>query len=384
MNVEDKHPKGKLEKNRNRIFRILDEVFLALLAAYVLLGMTRTPFFGDESTFIRLSMDFAYIFQDHNIQKVVYRPLSASESTEPYTTQYLEQYNRLLTGAVTPLTIGLAWNAAGINRADLNGFWQWYSPAGTNEWSFNVLNGNMPSPYLLDIARIPSTLFTAISVVVIFVVALGLSRSRPAAWIATILYATTPSILDNGRMAMQEGALLLFTSLVALCALFILRLMREGKPRWRRILLGYGLLGLASGLALAGKENAALIIVPAYLAVFIVLWSAGRELEPREKKAARFRLLFGLLGSGLLGLSFFYILMPVWWLYPFNWLVLLCLSAVCFSIGLPRPGWWIWIARTIYGRDAPPDHGVCPPGVEWNLSADPDHGPGPSRPDQGG
>jgi hypothetical protein len=70
-------------------------------------------------------------------------------------------------------------------------------------------------------------------------------------------------------------------------------------------------------------------------------------LEPREKKAARFHLFFGLIGSGLLGLSIFYILMPVWWLYPYNWLVLFCLSAVCFSIGLPKPGWWIWIARTI-------------------------------------
>jgi hypothetical protein len=347
MNEEDQHSKEGLGKNRNWIFRILDGIFLALLVAYVFLGLTRTPFFGDESTFIRLSMDFAYIFQDHDIQKVVYRSLSDSESTEPYTNQYLEQYNRLLTGAINPLTIGMAWNAAGMNRGDLNGFWQWWSPAGTDQWSFNVLNGNMPSPYLLDIARIPSTLFTAISIVVIFVVALGLSRSRPAAWIAVFLYATTPSILDNGRMAMQEGALLLFTSLVVLCALFILRLMREGKPRWRRILLGYGLLGLASGLAMAGKENSALIIVPAYLAVFIVLWSAGRELEPRENKAARFHLLFVLLGSGLLGLSVFYILMPVWWLYPFNWSVLLCLSAVCFTIGLPKPGWWIWIVQAI-------------------------------------
>jgi hypothetical protein len=347
MSVENQHSREKVEKNRKRIFHLLDGIFLALLVAYVFLGMTRVPFFGDESTFVRLSMDFAYIFQDHDIQKVVYRSLSESESTEPYTNEYLEQYNRLLTGAINPLTIGLAWNAAGMNRGDLNGFWQWWSPMGSNQWSFNVLNGNMPSPYLLSIARIPSTLFTAISIVVIFVVALGLSRSRPAAWIAAFLYATTPSILDNGRMAMQEGALLLFTSLVVLCALSILRLIREGKPRWRRIFLGYGLLGLASGLALTGKENSALIIVPAYLAVFIVLWSAGRELEPREKKAARFRLFFGLLGSGLLGLSVFYILMPVWWLYPFNGLILLCLSAICFRVGLTKPRWWIWIVQTI-------------------------------------
>jgi hypothetical protein len=347
MSEAIQHSKEKVEKNRKRNLHILDGIFLALLVAYVFWGMSRVPFFGDESTFIRLSKDFAYIFQDHDVQKVVYRPLSESESREPYTTEYQEQYNRLLTGAINPLAIGLAWNAAGMNRHDLNGFWLWYSPAGTDQMSFNVMNGNLPGPDLLNIARIPSTLFTAISIVLVFAIALGLSRSRPAAWIAAFLYATTPSILDNGRMAMQEGALLFFTLLVVLCALFILRLLRDGKPRWRRILLGYGLLGLASGLALAGKHNSALVIVPAYLAVFIILWSAGGELEPREKKAARFHLLFGLIGSGLLGLSVFYILMPVWWLYPFNGLVLLCLSAIFFSAGLPKPGWRIWIIRAI-------------------------------------
>jgi 4-amino-4-deoxy-L-arabinose transferase-like glycosyltransferase len=339
MSAENRGAREGAKKNHKNIFRLLDGIFLALLGAYVFLGMTRVPFHGDESTLIRLSMDFAYIFQDRAIQKVIYHPATGYWSAE--------QYQRELTGSIDPLTIGMAWSAAGMDRGDLNGFWLWSPPGVNDEWAFNMQIGNMPGTPLLDISRIPSTLFTAISIVIVFVIALGLSRSRPAAWIAAFLYATTPSILVNGRRAMQEGGLLLFTSLVVLGTLYILRLIREEKLRWRRIILGYGLLGLASGLALASKHTSALVIAPAFFVIFILLWFAGRELEPREKTAVHFRLLFGLLGSGLLGLSVFYVLMPVWWLYRFHWIILLCLSAVCFTIGLPKPGWRIWITRTI-------------------------------------
>jgi len=339
MSAENRGAREGAKKKRKIFFRLLDGIFLALLGAYVFLGMTRVPFHGDESTLIRLSMDFAHIFQDRAVQKVIYHPATGYGS--------VEEYQRALTGSIDPLTIGMAWSAAGMDRGDLNGFWRWSPPGVSDEWVFNVQMGNMPGIRLLDISRIPSTLFSAISIAVVFVIALGLSRSRPAAWIAAFLYATTPSILVNGRRAMQEGGLLLFTSLVVLGALYILRLIREEKLRWRRIILGYGLLGLSSGLALAGKHTSALVIAPAFFVIFILLWFAGRKLEPREKTAVHFRLLFGLLGSGLLGLSVFYILMPVWWLYRLHWLILLCLSAVCFTIGLPKPGWRIWIARTI-------------------------------------
>jgi len=339
MSAENQHSKEKVEKNRKRIFRILDGIFLALLGAYVFLGMTRVPFHGNESILIRLSMDYADIFQSHDIQNVVFQP-----ATVPWSQ---EQSERVLTGAVDPLTIGLAWNAAGMKRGDLNGFWNWYPPGAGDEWMDNIRLGNMPSPRLLDVSRFPSTLFTVISIVVVFAISLGLSRSRPAAWIAAFLYATTPSILVSGRRATQEGALLLFTLLVVLCTLYILRLLREGNLPWRRIILGYGLLGLASGLALASKHTSVLVIAPAFFTIFILLWFAGGELESQAKTAMHFRLLFGLFGSGLLGLSVFYILAPVWWFFRFQWLILLCLSAICFTIALSKPGWRTRIAQTI-------------------------------------
>jgi dolichyl-phosphate-mannose--protein O-mannosyl transferase len=109
-----------------------------------------------------------------------------------------------LTGAVDPLTIGLARDITGWERWEVNGFWRWYPPGTQDEWSCSVYRDNMPATRLLEAARWPSSLFTAASIIIVFAVALGLSRSRPAAWLAAFLYGTTPAILVNGRRAMQE------------------------------------------------------------------------------------------------------------------------------------------------------------------------------------
>ncbi len=319
--------------------RILDGFFLACLAAYVFLGLSRVPFHGDESTLIRLSMDYAYVYQDRDIQKVIYHGDRNSWSED--------QYQRVLTGAVDPMTIGLAWAAAGMDRSDLNGFWRWY-PSGFDEWVFNVRAGNMPSSALLNVSRIPSTLFTALSVIVVFAIAHLLSRSRPAAWLAAFLYAATPAVLVNGRRAMQEGAMLLFTSLVVYCGLRIARELRAEVPRRGRITLGYGLLGVFSGCALASKHTSALVLAPVFIALAIlIVRSAGGEAPPEKNRITRLRLLFGLSGSGFLGLSVFYMLMPVWWSFPLHWLLLLCLSSFCFSIMIAGPGWRGWILRAL-------------------------------------
>jgi len=319
--------------------RFLDLLFLSCLGVYVFLGLSRVPFHGDESTFIRLSKDFAYLFQDRDVQKVVYRKAPDFGSDE--------QYQRVLTGAANPLTIGLAWTAAGMDRSDINGFWRWY-PRGADEWEYNVRAGNMPSEALLNISRIPSTLFTALSVFVVFAIAHLLSRSRPAAWLAAFLFAAAPAVLVNGRRAMQEGAMLLFTSLVVYAGLLLAREMRSGAPRRGMILLGYCLLGVFSGCALASKHTSALILAPVFLALaFHIARSPGGERLPQENRATRLRLLAGLSGSGLLGLSVFYLLMPVWWSFPLHWLMLLALSAFCFSIMIAGAGWKGRILRAL-------------------------------------
>lgn len=286
-----------------------------------------------------MSLDFAYVFQDHAVQKVACRPLSGGWSEE--------DYQRVLTGSIDPLTIGLAWTVAGLDRGDVNGFWRWYPPGSNDEWAYNARLGNLPDPRLLAIARLPSSIFTVLSIAVVFAVTLSLSRSRPSAWLAAFLYATAPSVLVNGRRAMQEGAMLLFTALAILCALSVIREVRQRIPRWYRLAGAQALLGMAAGFALAGKHTSALVVAPAYLAVGILILTAGREGSPGEQRTARIRMCCQWLGSGLLGLSVFYILMPVWWCYPLHWLLLLCLSAACFLIGLPLGGWRGWILRAL-------------------------------------
>jgi 4-amino-4-deoxy-L-arabinose transferase-like glycosyltransferase len=86
-----------------------------------------------------------------------------------------------------------------------------------------------------------------------------------------------------------------------LCAVYVLTAIREGNLRGRGIYWKFGLLGLTSGLALASKHNSALVIVPVYLSIFILLWFAGRGLEQKQKTTLHFRLLLCWLGSGLLG-----------------------------------------------------------------------------------
>ncbi len=314
--------------------RLLDGLFLVCLMGFVFLGLSRVPFHGDESTFIRLSLDYAFLFQDRDTAKVTYRadPDFWSE----------EQFQRVLTGAVNPLSIGLAWNLAGMDRGDVTGFWRWY-PRGADEWTYNVRAGNMPAAALLNVARIPSALFTALSVVVVFAAAHLLSRSRPAAWLAALLYATAPAVLVNGRRAMQEGAMLLFTALVVLGGLLVVRELRAAMPRRVRITLGYCLLGLVSGCALASKHTSALVLAPVYLALAILILRSGGG----EKRISRFRLLFGLCGSALLGLSVFYLLMPVWWSFPLHWLLLLCLSTLCFCLMIAGSEWSGWFLRAL-------------------------------------
>jgi hypothetical protein len=314
--------------------RLLDGLFLACLGVYIFLGLSRVPFHGDESTFIRLSLDYAYLFQDRDIAKVAYRADLDFWSEE--------QFQRVLTGAVNPLSIGLSWNLAEMDRGGVNGFWRWY-PRGADEWTYNVRAGNMPAAALLNVARIPSTLFTALSIVVVFAAAHLLSRSRPAAWLAALLYAAAPAVLVNGRRAMQEGAMLLFTSLVVLCGLLVARELRVALPRRGRITLEFCLLGVVSGCALASKHTSALVLAPVYLALTIlILRSSGGE-----NRISRLRLLSGLCGSGLLGLSVFYMLMPVWWSFPLHWLLLLCLSALCFCLMIAGSGWSGWFLRAL-------------------------------------
>jgi hypothetical protein len=199
---------------RRWLLVLLDIVFLSALGGYVIAGLEEVPFHGDESSQIYLSRDYYTLFNDHNWSSIRVRG-------NLWRTR--EQYLRTMGGAINSYTIGLAWDLAGYSVHDINYSWRWNN---------NVPYGNRPSNGLLYVSRISSTLFTVLSIVVLYLIARTLSGSRLAAWVACLIYATTPAILVNGRRATQEGALLFSTLLVILVAIQVIRVQARPAIRW--------------------------------------------------------------------------------------------------------------------------------------------------------
>ena len=260
--------------------RLLDALWWAALAVYILAGVPSVPFHGDESVHIALSRDYAYVFQQHDLHAVRYSPTP----TDP-----AMQELRLLNGSLSRWLFGLAWHIAGLSPDALNTPWDW----GVG-WDWNVTIGHLPSERLLHAARYASALLTVLSAWGVFLIALQIGRGRAAAYLASALYVATPSVLLNGRRAMLEGALLACSVLTVLVALWLLRARTQGRPRWWH----WALLGVASGLAVAAKHSGALAVALVFGALALI---------------ARRRALGGLLAAGVLAVAVFLLLNPTWW-----------------------------------------------------------------------
>jgi 4-amino-4-deoxy-L-arabinose transferase-like glycosyltransferase len=121
---------------------------------------------------------------------------------------------------------------------------------------------------------------------------------RIPAYVATFLYATSPALLLNGRRAMMEGTMTLFSLLVVLAGLWVL----QSRKWW-----AYALLGLFSGLAVASKHTAAVTVMVVFLGCSVGLIHRASK----DKKQ-----LIALFAAGILSLSVFYVLNPAWWTNP--------------------------------------------------------------------
>ncbi len=291
--------------DRRRVAWAFDAAWLVALAVYVVAGAARVPFHGDESTQIAMSRDYFTLVQCRDLDAVLYDPSPADPAMQEL---------RLLNGTVNKMTIGLAWDAAHLTVSDLNDQWMWgfEDPTGTwDEWSYNTAFGHMPGDHLLHVARLPSALFAALSVWAVF----GITRlaaaahGRAAAWAASLIYATTPAVLINGRRAMMEGSLLAFSTLAVLAALLLMRRVRAG-----RAAAGYTLaFGAVSGLAVASKHPALVTVAALFLAL---------ALEPLIRPGGTLRGIFDrraiirLAAAGLVALIVFLALNPAWWSAP--------------------------------------------------------------------
>ena len=221
------------------IKRLLDILWLLLLGAFVF--AVAPTFHGDEPMQIYMSHDYATAFIDHD---------PATLSTQPPYSIDTDSYLRLINGSVNRYAIGLSWQLAGLTVNDLppRPGWDWGL-----DYTTNVSTGHMPSAALLAAGRFSSTLFLALSVVVMFALGWQFGKpyaSRPLAYFVSGLYALNPVSLLNGRRALQEGSTLFFGLLMILIAVLIGRRRGEGKsaPVYLWVVLI-----LAGGLTLASK-----------------------------------------------------------------------------------------------------------------------------------
>lgn len=288
-----------MRSNDMRRFRwIIDAIWLVVLAGYVLAGRDAVPFHGDESTLIAMSRDYHTLVHQHAPLRLAYDPTPADPAA---------QSHRIVNGTVSPFTIGLAWDLAGYEVGNLNAPWVW-------GWTLdqNRALGHLPTDGLLHAARTPSALLTALSVWGIFSIAWIAARARPAAYAASLIYATQPAVLINGRRAVMEGPLLVCAALAVLAALWIAQ-EQARKPIRRRVLIGRtALFAVIGGVAVASKHTAVITVIALIVALVTEPLVRRGGTPPNLRRLARWIGALGVIGLVFLALN------PAWWRDPWR------------------------------------------------------------------
>lgn len=292
----------KLESlTKRRVWRSLDVVWLVALTLFVLASYREVPFHGDESTHLFMTRDYHYLLQEGDLDTVLY----SATPDDP-----AEQELRLLNGTLYKMLAGLMWDLDGMTVDDLNEQWLW--GAG---WEWNIIDNHHPSDRLLFMGRLVSTLALALSAWCVFLIARVVGQGRLAAYLASAIYATTPAVLLNGRRAMTEGVLLGFSTLTVLFAVLLIQARKRDRARWWH----YAALGVAAGLAVASKHNAALAVGIAFVSLIPPVRRGAVLLRPERDALARWaRQTVTLFLAGVLALIVFLLLNPAWWSAPFG------------------------------------------------------------------
>lgn len=277
----------------NRTYRLLDGLFLIALVLFVLAGTPLASFHGDEPMQIYMSGDYEVALVQGNPSALMTNP--------PYFIDTDPQL-RILNGTINRYAIGFARTLAGIGADQLppRPGWDW----GLN-YDDNVSTGHRPSEALMLAGRLPSSLFLAASVFVMFALARQFGN-RPFAYLVTALYTLNPIILLNGRRAMQEGSLLFFGLLVILIAAVIARRRANGEST--PLYLWIGLI-LGGALTLASKHNGVVFVVGALGWIFV---GELTHFRLRETPLTTIKLLV----SGVLIVGLFLTLSPALWNDP--------------------------------------------------------------------
>ncbi len=267
----------------------VDVIWLAVLSIYIMGGAAIVPFHGDESSKIYIGRDYYYLFLQGDRAKLTHQA-KRSASTGEYRAN-------LASGSISNMIYGWLAASRGYAITDLNDDWHWGL-----DYKSNLESNRLPDARLLRSARLASAAQLAAAMALVYVLA-RMTINRPTALLASFLFASHPSLLLNGRRAMQEGSLLLGIMLTLVMAAWLIR-----HRRWWQ----YALLGACAGLAIAAKHSSAFTVAIVFLA--LVALSVYERLGNRDGRDMRW--LAGILTAGIVTLLVFYLLNPGWWDAP--------------------------------------------------------------------
>lgn len=268
-----------------RVFWLLDFVFVLALGAFVVAGVPFAPLHGDEAMQIYMSRDYTTALIEGRWGDLPTQPPYEIDS---------DAHLRLINGTINRYAIGAALDLGDFPMTLPRPGWDW----GLS-YADNVATAHRPSPDALNAARLPSALFTAASVGVMFLIGRQMG-GRPAAYVAAAVYALNPALLLNGRRALQEGSMLCFGLATVLIALWLTR--RSSRPLW-----AWALFTLMGALTLASKHSG-VVFVAAALALLVV--------AALVRRAGFFKTVSGVIASGGLMLALFLALSPALWNDP--------------------------------------------------------------------
>ncbi len=268
--------------------RLADALFVAAMMWYVVAGLAITPKHGDEFMQMAMARDVFYLARGQTDQLRFVPPV------QPDTEQHL----RLINGPMNKDFIGLLWIVTDRSDFTLPQIFAWAMPL---DW--NASHGNVPDTDSLNASRVPSTLLTAIGVLLVFIIGLRLS-GRKAAYPAALLYALHPAILLNGRRAMMEGELFGCTLLLIVTTFWLT------SPERKRAFdpLAWVVFGLSAGLTICAKHTGLIPVAAMFVAA---LWNGWQTHDFGFKRA-----LLGIAAAGLIAGGTFFVLNPAYWNDP--------------------------------------------------------------------
>jgi 4-amino-4-deoxy-L-arabinose transferase-like glycosyltransferase len=220
-------------------------------------GLTRVPFHPDESNWIYMSGDFDLVARSGLAPLVWARH-------QPLTD---DEFLRLINAPLPKYVIGAGRWLSDRGR-DRNANWDW-----TASWEENERAGALPSTEALVAARRAVALAAVLSLLLLFWVGCEVVGFGAAA-VGTLLLATHPLLMLHTRRAMAEGVAQLF-SILAIYGIVRFVEVAEGL-RFRRWQPAALVAGAGVGLAIAAKQNAAVLMGVALTAAGLVALSADR------------------------------------------------------------------------------------------------------------